>query len=72
MKLIFFLGVDIESRNKKIQRPVLNEQNKFGDLVVEDFIDSYVNLTLKSLFILKWAKDYCPQAKFVAKVEILD
>lgn len=30
------------------------EQEKFQDILVEDFLDSYNNLTLKSLFSLKY------------------
>lgn len=29
-----------------------------NDIVVEDFHDSYYNLTLKSIFLLKWISSY--------------
>ena len=66
MKLIFLLGVNSTQR---VNKEILQEQNLYGDIVVQDFIDVYVNLTLKSLFMLKWVKDYCPQSKFIMKVD---
>lgn len=30
-----------------------------GDIIQENFIDSYNNLTLKSVFMLKWANRNC-------------
>ena len=40
--------------------PLLNdlvrgEAEKYGDVLVEDFVDSYANLTLKTMMGLKWA-----------------
>ena len=36
---------------------------------MENFIDSYGNLTLKTMMGLKWASRYCWRAKFVYKVD---
>ena len=33
------------------------EQDNFGDLLQHDFHDSYMNLTLKSVFMLKWLRE---------------
>ena len=32
---------------------ILSESNKYGDILQEEFVDSYYNLTLKSMFTLK-------------------
>jgi beta-1,3-galactosyltransferase 1 len=48
---------------------VLLEAQKYGDIVVEDFIDSYHNLTLKSLFMLKWTMNWCSSVPFVLKTD---
>ncbi len=41
----------------------------FGDIVQEDFADTYRNFTLKTLMGLKWAATYCPGAKFLLKID---
>ena len=66
-KLIFIMGLldGASSPNKEI----LKEQDAFGDLLVENFVDSYLNLTLKSVYILKYIRDYCPSSKFVVKAD---
>jgi Galactosyltransferase. len=48
---------------------VLSEAQKYGDIVVEDFIDSYNNLTLKSVFMLKWVVNHCSSVPFVLKTD---
>jgi beta-1,3-galactosyltransferase 1 len=48
---------------------VLSEAQKYGDIVVEDFIESYANLTLKSLFMLKWVVNHCTSVPFVLKTD---
>ncbi|GLH01107.1 Hexosyltransferase, partial [Gryllus bimaculatus] len=48
---------------------VLEESQRHGDLLVEDFTDTYHNLTLKTLFLLKWAVRECPPAAFVPKTD---
>jgi len=48
---------------------VSSEAQKHGDIVVEDFIDSYSNLTLKSVFMLKWVVNRCSSVPFVLKTD---
>ena len=45
------------------------ESIKYKDIIMENFIDSYGNLTLKTMMGLKWASRYCGRAKFVYKVD---
>jgi Galactosyltransferase len=33
-----------------------------NDILLEDFCDTYLNLTLKTTFMLKWAATGCPKA----------
>ena len=51
-----------------MQKNVLAESQEHNDLVVEDFHDVYLNLTMKTGFLLKWLSQDCPEAKFVLKV----
>ena len=51
------------------QEDVIAESKITDDIVIENFLDTYSNLTLKSIFMLKWLNDRCSNAKFVLKVD---
>ena len=44
------------------------EAEDHNDAVLEDFHDTYLNLTLKTTFLLKWVGKDCPASKFVFKI----
>lgn len=63
---LFLLGFSAE--------PVLNqmveqESQIFHDILVEDFVDSYHNLTLKTLMGMRWVSTYCSDAQYVMKTD---
>ncbi|XP_056315535.1 beta-1,3-galactosyltransferase 1 [Danio aesculapii] len=63
---LFLLGYSTE--------PVLNqmveqESQIFHDILVEDFVDSYHNLTLKTLMGMRWVSLFCPNAQYVMKTD---
>ena len=66
-KIVFLLGRELQSNQPNIN--IMKEFYVNGDLLVEDFVDSYQNETLKSGFILKYIRDKCPGAKYVAKMD---
>ncbi|XP_023726497.2 beta-1,3-galactosyltransferase 1-like, partial [Cryptotermes secundus] len=68
-RLLFFLGHDGNGRPLLTTESVLSEAQKYGDIVVEDFIDSYHNLTLKSVFMLKWTLKCCKSVPYVLKTD---
>lgn len=39
---------------------IWNPVQKFGDILMGDFIECYWNLTLKTVFALNWFYDSCP------------
>lgn len=45
------------------------EDELYGDLIVGRFVDSYSNLTLKTLSMLEWADTYCPRAPRLLKTD---
>ncbi len=49
---------------------LIEEYEQYGDIIVEGFLDTYLNLTLKTSFGLKWIEKNCPNADFVLKVII--
>ena len=54
-QLVFIVG---RPKRYAIQVKIKEEQESFGDILQEDFEDSYNNLTLKSLFSLKFFRDH--------------
>lgn len=66
--LLFFTGrSNHHNKSRKFQVGINMEMRRFGDIVQEDFLDEYKNLTLKSVSVLKWVSVYCPHAKFLVK-----
>jgi Galactosyltransferase len=58
VKVLFLLGKP-DPAEESLQQRIFNESLQFGDIVQEDFVDSYNNLTLKSIFMLKWVTNNC-------------
>ncbi|KAL4709620.1 hypothetical protein ACJJTC_007351 [Scirpophaga incertulas] len=48
---------------------LLAEDTLFGDLVIGRSVDTYSNMTLKTLSILEWADTYCPRARRLLKTD---
>ena len=47
----------------------MTEAEDNNDIILEDFHDTYLNLTLKTTFLLKWMASSCSNSKFVFKVD---
>ncbi|XP_045762765.1 beta-1,3-galactosyltransferase 5-like [Maniola jurtina] len=63
--LAFVLGSPPDS-----MRPALeNEDALYGDLIVGRSLDSYSNLTLKTLSMLEWTDTYCPRVPRLLKTD---
>lgn len=58
VKIVFLLGY-----KKDMQGQVDTEALEYGDVVQEDFVDSYSNNTLKTIMGLNWVSQYCSRAK---------
>lgn len=70
MRTVFILGRSGANHNQnEIQFLISNENLTYGDIVQLDFIDSFKNLTLKSIGTLRWIYQYCPQAKYIIKAD---
>lgn len=66
IRVVFFTG----SRDSTgVQRALQFESEQYGDVVQEDFLDTYRNLTYKGIAALKWISNYCPTARFVLKTD---
>ncbi|KAM9312043.1 beta-1,3-galactosyltransferase 1-like [Gastrophryne carolinensis] len=52
-----------------VQRLLEEESAIYGDIVQQDFLDTYNNLTLKTLMGMEWVAKFCPNASYVMKVD---
>jgi len=64
IRLVFMLGWP---GSDVIQESLLKESHQYGDIVQEDFTDSYRNLTLKAIISMRWVSTYCKHVTFVLK-----
>ena len=66
MSIVFLLGRSLdEVTNKKIKK----ESSIYQDIIQEDFVDTYYNLTTKVIMGFKWICQHCKFAKFVLKID---
>ena len=66
MRIVFVMG---KTDRQDIQDALEFEAEQYHDIVQEDFLDSYRNLTYKGIAALKWISNYCPDAKFILKAD---
>jgi len=70
VKVVFLLGAQkAGSEDQHLESEIQKEWKYSRDLVRKDFVDSYQNLTLKTLGGMHWASSHCPQAKWVMKTD---
>jgi hypothetical protein len=66
VRYAFLLGM---TSDKALQVAVETESATYQDILQEDFVDAYNNLTLKTLMALRWASTMCQNAEFVMKTD---
>jgi hypothetical protein len=66
--LVFIIG-KTNYLNETVDELLYLEQQKYNDLIQGNFIDSYRNLSYKSLIAWKWIKNNCNQASYVFKLD---
>jgi Galactosyltransferase len=66
IKPLFLIGL---SDDKSTMSFVMSEAKTFDDIILEDFIDSYMNLTIKTAFALKHFVMHFERSKFFLKID---
>ncbi|XP_063812662.1 beta-1,3-galactosyltransferase 5 [Pseudophryne corroboree] len=64
----FLLGASAK-QNGNEENMLIKESIAYKDIIQRNFIDSYYNLTLKTLMGIDWITHYCPQANYVMKTD---
>ena len=66
MRVVFMVG---DTEDKALKSLLKYEYSLYMDLVQQNFIDSYRNLTYKGIMALKWSSEYCSNVKYILKVD---
>lgn len=56
IKILFLLG---QTASNETQAKINTESEVYGDVIQESFLDTYNNLTLKTVMMLKWVNKNC-------------
>ncbi|XP_059170439.1 beta-1,3-galactosyltransferase 5-like [Physella acuta] len=66
VRYFFLLG---QPENDDVRQDVLNESELHKDIVLYEFVDSYRNLTLKTVLAMQWITSRCPNARYFFKTD---
>nr|XP_028587274.1 UDP-GalNAc:beta-1,3-N-acetylgalactosaminyltransferase 1 isoform X3 [Podarcis muralis] len=65
---LFLLGKGAES-DDPASLSIEDESILYGDIIQQDFIDTYNNLSLKTIMAFRWVTEFCSSAKYVMKAD---
>lgn len=65
---LFLLGTT-KSPDPSLQSRLEEESRVYHDIIQQDYLDSYYNLTVKTLMGMNWVATYCPRATYVMKTD---
>ncbi|NXU92348.1 B3GL1 acetylgalactosaminyltransferase, partial [Xiphorhynchus elegans] len=66
---LFLLGQDPQGGDKATELSVEDESILYGDIIQQDFRDTYDNLTLKTIMGFRWVSEFCPNTTFLMKAD---
>ncbi|XP_037958044.1 myb-like protein P [Teleopsis dalmanni] len=66
VSIAFMLG---SNTNETLNLALTHENFIYGDLIRGHFVDSYNNLTLKTISALEWVDEHCSRAKYLLKTD---
>lgn len=64
----FVIGQPAQS-DPILQQHVERESKEHADVIQMDFLDTYQNLTIKTMMIMHWIATHCPHAQYAMKVD---
>lgn len=66
---LFMLGITEGDGAEQVREEIQQENLKHGDLIQSNFLDSYLNLTIKTMVIMDWLATRCPAAAYGMKID---
>ncbi|XP_066049784.1 UDP-GalNAc:beta-1,3-N-acetylgalactosaminyltransferase 1 [Chamaea fasciata] len=67
---LFLLGQDTGGEDGAAALSVEDESVLYGDIIRQDFMDTYDNLTLKTIMAFQWLSEFCSSARFFMKTDV--
>lgn len=65
----FLLSQQAEKEDKVLVLSLEDEHLLYGDIIRQEFLDTYNNLTLKTIMAFKWVIEFCPNARYIMKTD---
>lgn len=69
VSIAFVVGAPAIGTGDQLAAKLDREDYVYGDLIRGRFVDTYDNLTLKTISMLEWADAHCPGAAFMLKTD---
>lgn len=70
VRLVFAIGIHADvGRRSRMQSALLQEDQAYGDLIQQNFVDTFHNLTAKLILQFHWSHMYCSQARFLMSAD---
>ncbi|XP_062338095.1 beta-1,3-galactosyltransferase 2-like [Osmerus eperlanus] len=66
---LFLLGVREGELGRQLQSRLEAESRQHHDIIQQDFLDTYNNLTIKTLMGMHWVATHCPHASYIMKTD---
>ncbi|NXQ86146.1 B3GL1 acetylgalactosaminyltransferase, partial [Nyctibius grandis] len=66
---LFLLGQDTRGGDNAAALSVEDESILYGDIIRQDFMDTYDNLTLKTIMAFRWVTEFCSNTRFLMKTD---
>ncbi|XP_028833669.1 beta-1,3-galactosyltransferase 2-like [Denticeps clupeoides] len=66
---LFLLGVRKGNNGAQLQRRINVESQKYHDIIQQEYLDTYYNLTIKTLMGMYWVATHCPRVMYVMKTD---
>ncbi|VDK47200.1 unnamed protein product [Anisakis simplex] len=63
---LFFVGMPSDEEQ---QMQIRNESETYHDIIQQDFIDTYRNLTWKAISWLQYVNEFCEEVEFILKID---
>ncbi|NXR68680.1 B3GL1 acetylgalactosaminyltransferase, partial [Rhadina sibilatrix] len=67
---LFLLGQGAQREDGAAALSVEDESVLYGDIIRQDFLDTYDNLTLKTIMAFQWLSEFCSNARFFMKTDV--
>ncbi|XP_075038757.1 beta-1,3-galactosyltransferase 2 [Mixophyes fleayi] len=65
---LFLLGVH-SKLNGLTEQAIVDESRQYHDIIQQEYLDTYYNLTIKTLMGMNWVATYCPNIPYVMKTD---